>query len=39
MNYCRDFDNLHLTGDGIIIVSPVDNVYKVRTDEEGVLVV
>jgi nitrogen regulatory protein P-II 1 len=23
-------------GDGMIIVSPVDNVYKVRTDEEGV---
>jgi nitrogen regulatory protein P-II 1 len=22
-------------GDGMIIVSPVDNVYKVRTDEEG----
>lgn len=26
-------------GDGMIIVSPVDNVYKVRTDEEGILVV
>ena len=25
------------TGDGMIIVSPVDNVYKVRTDEEGLL--
>ena len=24
------------TGDGMIIVSPVDNVYKVRTDEEGI---
>ena len=24
-------------GDGIIIVSPVDEVYKVRTDEKGVL--
>jgi len=24
-------------GDGMIIVSPVDNVYKVRTDEEGIL--
>ncbi|NOX85663.1 MAG: P-II family nitrogen regulator [Chlorobi bacterium] len=23
-------------GDGLIIVSPVDNVYKIRTDEEGV---
>lgn len=26
-------------GDGMIIISPVDNVYKIRTDEEGVLVV
>lgn len=26
-------------GDGMIIVSPVDNVYKVRTDEEGILVI
>ncbi len=24
-------------GDGMIIVSPVENVYKVRTDEEGLL--
>jgi len=24
-------------GDGMIIVSPVDNVYKVRTDEEGIM--
>lgn len=24
-------------GDGMIIVSPVDTVYKVRTDEEGIL--
>ena len=24
-------------GDGMIIVSPVDNVYKVRTNEEGIL--
>lgn len=24
-------------GDGMIIVSPVDNVYKVRTDEVGIL--
>ena len=23
------------SGDGMIIVSPVDNVYKVRTDDEG----
>ncbi len=23
-------------GDGMIIVSPIDNVYKIRTDEEGV---
>jgi nitrogen regulatory protein P-II 1 len=23
-------------GDGMILVSPVDNVYKVRTDEEGI---
>ncbi len=27
------------SGDGMIIVSPVDNVYKVRTDEEGILAV
>jgi nitrogen regulatory protein P-II 1 len=27
------------SGDGLIIVSPVDNVYKVRTDEEGILAV
>jgi nitrogen regulatory protein P-II 1 len=27
------------SGDGLIIVSPVDNVYKVRTNEEGILAV
>jgi len=27
------------SGDGIIIVSPVDEVYKVRTDEQGFLAV
>jgi nitrogen regulatory protein P-II 1 len=26
-------------GDGMILVSPVDNVYKVRTDEEGILAI
>lgn len=26
-------------GDGMIIVSPVDTVYKVRTDEEGILAI
>ena len=26
-------------GDGMIIVSPVEMVYKVRTDEEGILVI
>lgn len=26
-------------GDGMVIISPVDNVYKIRTDEEGVLAV
>ncbi len=26
-------------GDGMIIVSPVDNVFKIRTDEKGILVV
>jgi nitrogen regulatory protein P-II 1 len=26
-------------GDGMIIVSPVDEVYKVRTDEQGIMVV
>jgi nitrogen regulatory protein P-II 1 len=26
-------------GDGLILVSPVDNVYKVRTNEEGIMVV
>lgn len=24
------------SGDGMILVSPIDNVYKVRTDEEGI---
>ena len=27
------------SGDGMIIVSPVDDVYKVRTDEQGMMVV
>ncbi len=27
------------SGDGMIIVSPVDEVYKVRTDEKGIMVV
>jgi nitrogen regulatory protein P-II 1 len=27
------------SGDGMIIVSPVDNVFKVRTDEEGMFVI
>ena len=27
------------SGDGMIIVSPVDDVYKVRTDEQGIMVV
>jgi len=27
------------SGDGIIIVSPVDEVYKVRTDETGILAI
>lgn len=26
-------------GDGMIIVSPVDEVYKVRTDDKGILVI
>lgn len=26
-------------GDGMIIISPVENVYKVRTDEEGMLAI
>ena len=26
-------------GDGMIIISPVEEVYKVRTDEQGILVV
>ncbi len=26
-------------GDGMIIISSVDNVYKIRTDEEGILVI
>lgn len=26
-------------GDGMIIISPVDEVYKVRTDEKGILVI
>ncbi len=27
------------SGDGMTIISPVDNVYKVRTDENGILVI
>jgi nitrogen regulatory protein P-II 1 len=27
------------SGDGMIIISPVDEVYKVRTDEKGILAV
>jgi nitrogen regulatory protein P-II 1 len=27
------------SGDGMILISPVDNVYKVRTDEEGVMAI
>ena len=27
------------SGDGIVIVSPVDEVYKVRTDETGILAI
>ena len=26
-------------GDGMVIVSPVDSVYKVRTDDEGILAI
>ncbi len=26
-------------GDGMVIISPVDEVYKVRTDEQGIMVV
>ena len=26
-------------GDGMIIISPVDEVYKVRTDEKGIMVI
>ncbi len=33
----REYGRTGYSGDGMIIVSPVDNVYKVRTDEEGIL--
>lgn len=26
-------------GDGMIIISPVENVYKIKTDEEGILAI
>ncbi len=26
-------------GDGLILISPVDDVYKVRTDEEGIMAI
>jgi len=37
--YIREHGRTGYRGDGIIIVSPVDTVYKVRTDEEGILVI
>ncbi len=32
----RESGRTGYSGDGMIIVSPVDNVYKIRTDEEGI---
>ena len=35
----REHGRTGYRGDGMIIVSPVDEVYKVRTDEQGIMVV
>lgn len=32
----REYGRTGYRGDGMVIISPVDNVFKVRTDEEGV---
>jgi len=32
----REYGRTGYRGDGLIIVSPVNNVYKIRTDDEGV---
>ena len=37
VNIIRDNGRTGYRGDGIILVSPVDEVYKVRTDETGIL--
>ena len=39
VNLIRTAGRTGYRGDGMIIVSPVDNVYKVRTDEEGINVI
>jgi len=35
VNLIRQSARTGYSGDGMILVSPVDNVYKIRTDEEG----
>ena len=35
INVIRDNGRTGYQGDGMILVSPVENVYKVRTDDEG----
>ena|SRR5680860_340818 len=39
VNIIRKNGRTGYSGDGMIIVSPVDEVYKVRTDEKGIMAV
>jgi nitrogen regulatory protein P-II 1 len=39
INMIRENGRTGYRGDGMIIVSPVDNAYKVRNDEEGILAI
>lgn len=39
VNLIRKSGRTGYRGDGMIIISPVDNVYKIRTDEDGIYVV
>jgi len=39
VNIIRKNGRTGYNGDGMIIVSPVDDVYKVRTNEKGILAI
>lgn len=39
VNIIRQHGRTGYRGDGMIIVSPVDEVYKVRTDESGIMAI